>query len=432
MKNYLTKIVIIFFIIFSSKELVNAEQWNDVFTFPLVNLTAQGMNGGGEKTVFFCSERQKLKGYDPMTKGLAFYKSTDKGITWDSIYSTERSVYENEYCTSLTGMKVIDDDTIIVAYTNKPYEGKIAKTYDGGLTWLELPFDSYVEDKDTRECGFIRFANSKKGVVFTRRDTLLTTINGGETWYHSGLPRTEDGSAMGVYYCRIQGDSIVLLTSYCQEYEKRQLLISTDWGKSWEAKKIEINSDFFEIRTFDMNKNQIWCAGRKVGEKKDTYILYSGNAGDSWNIIDRKSNMSTVRNIEHYNKDSLMLFSWYEVFRSTDNGKSWVEDSVKKYGMQTCFVEYFGLITWDNLLFIDGSRLLVYQSSDVNGIKSNQDEYVGRCYPNPVCKNTLLNVDIPRVLFNYEIILCDLNAQVVARQKNTNRIQVPNNIESGA
>lgn len=110
-------------------------------------------------------------------------KTTDGGDTWKPVYQSNRS-FETTWKISFPSDMV--GYVTVQSYNPNPAiaQQRIAKTLDGGETWIELPL---VEDATARQFG-IGFINALHGFVGTMHSGYETR-DGGQTWTKIDLGR---------------------------------------------------------------------------------------------------------------------------------------------------------------------------------------------------------------------------------------------------
>ena len=154
------------------------------------NIQLYGFDNIDNSTIFICGMLQSSS----ISK---MYKSTDAGLTWNEIFSTDKSMYKITFCNNLTGYVC----------------GRgIYKTTDGGSNWLRintLPGDAFLSGID--------FLNANTGMVSGYGDVYRTT-SGGDKWeINQSLPtdqHIEDVHLFSKDTILLTGDHGVILKTY--------------------------------------------------------------------------------------------------------------------------------------------------------------------------------------------------------------------------
>lgn len=306
-----------------------------------------------------------------------FYKSTDYGNTFTSIYSLAQHnvMYGIEFNTSNQGiavgrygsMFVTDDgganvDRFPVGDLTSDYfyevdfptpdsgfaggRGQAAFTSDGGQTWVpqSAPGSSSYNVLD--------FFDSQKGFMASSQGSAVRTTNGGATWTNANLGGTH-------LDCQYVNDSVIYVVGSYNVLRK-----STNGGQSWSNKSFGTSGvNYYDLAfTDEMN-------GVAVGENGT--LARTTDGGDNWTFPNTSTNLYLT---EVYFSDSLHGFAGGDAgvyLRSTDAGASWTQ-SFAGYGAD--IEEFQFLDTLNGFMLLSDYGDNIYQTSD-GGLNWNRIFY---------------------------------------------------------
>lgn len=107
-------------------------------------------------------------------QGAVILKTTDGGDSWTNIYSA------GEYGDYVWKLQIFPDNKIIFGSIESETQGKLLKTFDGGLTWQTKNFpDPYVQA--------VGFVSTTHGWMGGHNSGFMETFDGGNTWVNKNL-----------------------------------------------------------------------------------------------------------------------------------------------------------------------------------------------------------------------------------------------------
>ena len=159
-------------------------------------------------------------------------KSIDQGETWSKITTDATG--------NITSILFIDSNNGFFTTS----EGKIFKTLDKGLNWIE-------KLADTLGINGIDFKNTSTGIAVGDNGNIVKTLNGGDNWINLGsqsIYRLNDIAFLN--------DSCVITVGPSGSY-----LFSTNTGETWTQKKTNLTETFFAVEKKDASKASIVGTG---------------------------------------------------------------------------------------------------------------------------------------------------------------------------
>ena len=177
-------------------------------------------------------------------------------------------------------------------------ENLLAKTSNGGLTWVEIPFQFEGRILD------IHFKDKSQGWAIGKNGLFLETINGGQTWSSINL-----GFSGDLYRIRFLGNLGIISGA------EGKIFRSSDLGKTWNSVDSGITNDLFGAQIF--TENLIFITG------KNGTLLKSQNGGQSF----QKLSISTSSDLFAVSFTS-PLIGYVSgnngvLFRTQDGGNTW-------------------------------------------------------------------------------------------------------------
>jgi len=107
-------------------------------------------------------------------KGAVILKTTNGGDSWTKIYSAE------EYGDYVWKLQIFPGNKTIFGSIESETQGKLLKTFDGGLTWQTKNFpDPYVQA--------VGFVSETHGWMGGHNSGFMETFDGGNTWINKNL-----------------------------------------------------------------------------------------------------------------------------------------------------------------------------------------------------------------------------------------------------
>ncbi|MBU0486422.1 MAG: hypothetical protein KKA07_04140 [Bacteroidetes bacterium] len=275
------------------------------------------------------------------------FRSVNDGLSWDSIYI---GVANN-----ISGIDFLTDNSAVITCDGISFSdtGKVFKTTDGGLSWVEKahPAGKFLTTPF--------FLDSLDGWIAGRSATVLKTTDGGETWVTRNVPSTtflEDirflnqntGYAIGneVFKTNNGGVTWVAQTQSGSPYSHYALYFSdpqngwacgrigylaktTDGGQTWEEIRAGTNTTLSKIHFPDDQHGYI------VGYKGT--LVKTADGGTSWDTTIISGN-SQLRGV--YFTDSLsghVVGLNGEYLRTTDGGSTWTTSNPTTTNLSTVF-----------------------------------------------------------------------------------------------
>jgi photosystem II stability/assembly factor-like uncharacterized protein len=195
-------------------------------------------------------------------------KTTDGGITWVDLPNHKRMA------NTIARIQTFSEDTIMVLGFAKDYDGTLfSYSHDGGQTWGDV-FPLPNVGSENYNQGTMDFINHNEGYLYcTTPDTILKTTDGGITWDGIGKPALTNGI------------------------------------------------DFFPNTLHYFNSNDA-VAFASYGAD----AIYTSDGGLTWSAGSQSSNTSWIYSMKFY-KNSLVGYAnggGGEVLKTTDGGQNWV------------------------------------------------------------------------------------------------------------
>lgn len=140
--------------------------------------------------------------------------------------------------------------------------GPIAKTTDGGTTWVMQARDVQEEVRS------VSFADKNNGVAVGRNGLVLMTSDGGTTWVRKTLPAGFRNAYLMAADTVLGGETAVVAG-----YDS-VVLRTTDRGASWEALRVPPDRTFLSVAFTSALRG--WLVGSRGS------IFWTFDGGDTW------------------------------------------------------------------------------------------------------------------------------------------------------
>ncbi len=218
--------------------------------------------------------------------GGAIMKTTDSGITWD-IYT---SLIQNK----LNSMYFLNDTLGYAAGNNFT----ILKTTDFGNSWcsdISNPTSNLIN---------AHFFNKKKAIIIGQSGEIFSFNN-------ENLELLANFSSLSEFFCWLHftNDATGFIGA------KNKILKTTDQGVTWLIDESFPQSGFVMSSCSFFNNNLGFIA-------LSSAIVKTSDGGNSWQLLNRDINSRTIYFVDEH---ILLSGSWDgEIYRSTDQGESWL------------------------------------------------------------------------------------------------------------
>lgn len=211
-------------------------------------------------------------------------KTNDGGESWKIVYENKtKGMF-------LDAMEFWNDRAGIVI--GDPVAGKffIARTFDGGLSWQDLPFDKRPL-ADTGEACFAASGTNIRALdldeaVFVSGGTVsrLFTKNGPVKLPIIQGKETTGANSIAIWdHYKLNGGKKMIVVGgdfTADSSNPKNCFITNDGGKTWETPKIPPHGYRSCVEYF--SKTIVFCCGL-------TGVDYSKNGGNNWNLISKES-----------------------------------------------------------------------------------------------------------------------------------------------
>lgn len=292
--------------------------------------------------------------------------SPDGGTTWQ-IQPTPAGMFNKH----LKRISMVNENTGYVAGT----AGVIAKTTDGGATWVQLLSPTAFDL--TR----VDFIDESTGWVFGEGSTIFKTTDGGVSWEQQSSSTTAP----------IYAVDMVNASHGWFVGPSGTLRHTTDGGTTWLPQNPNAggNGNLYDIKMVDAD------IGYLVGHNT---IRKTTDGGATWITIPSLLPSS----FSYYSVDFCDAFNGIicglvgTVFRTTNGGVNWIPFHAKITGSHyaTCIVS-------PNTMFVGGDQAAVFRYGAVTSVSENPTDSptafaLHQNYPNPFNPTTTIEFSLPR------------------------------------
>ncbi len=216
--------------------------------------------------------------------------------------------------------------------------GTVLKTVDGGTNWTKIQ----ANIQPSLNC--IQALDDQN--VYTARNELYHTKNGGTNWENAGL----ENVGSGIFDLYFTSSTTGFIT-------KNGVMKSTDSGKTWTLKFDAGADEEYYALSYNqlqfLNSNVGFCAGGKTHDGSSVgNLVKTTDGGEKWTSM--KLNMSQVTAFHFLDTNTGFIFNFnQELWKTTDGGTTWTKISSsipEKY--PDCY-------------FISASKIVLRTSKDI-------------------------------------------------------------------
>ncbi|HVZ37771.1 MAG TPA: T9SS type A sorting domain-containing protein [Candidatus Kapabacteria bacterium] len=259
-------------------------------------------------------------------------RTTNGGLSWDSIYSERRLLSGPTIPTYVGVARPTRSRAIVVADS-----GLVLRTTDGGATWTR----QRIGGKAT--IAWIAMADSMHGLLGLRTapNSLMTTSDGGETWESIALPL--EAQSMGISDIAMPTPStFIALMAW---YPRNTIVRSDDGGRTWRVFPNALPDSTAGSLWFNDSLNG-WAAGdvyTGVGDLRREVISRTTDGGATWGT---RLNAEVgwkfgLTDIAFTSPDSgLAVGGIGTILRTSDGGANWVVEPNDLTSLQILYVAY--------------------------------------------------------------------------------------------
>lgn len=281
--------------------------------------------------------------------GTTLFKTTDYGATWNDLnVGLEFQQVSSIFFTST--------DT---GYASSRSVGKVLKTIDGGINWIEidLPLNNQFNT--------VTFLNDSTGFLAGQGGTILKTMDAGNTWtIQNKFPSDVTNSKLlsvdfvndSVGY--IVGNKDILKTSNGGDkweliaqsefdlysvsfadpahgiavggdwlYEVSGILMSENGGLKWTEISSTKTGKYIDEVKF-VNSDTGYAVGGHVSATYSGYVLKTTDAGETWSVLNTGKNTYWLTDIAIPGNDTIYVIAYEgQILKSTDAGLTWIEQN---------------------------------------------------------------------------------------------------------
>ncbi len=252
-------------------------------------------------------------------------KTTDHGDTWERPFTTSDSTWDLHMFDENNGLV---STNLSVYYTNDGFKnislaqnlsfhiykfnfvndlvgygvgnnGKIAKTIDGGMTWINQ--NSTLSNSSSSGLNSVYFINENVGFASGLSSKILKTIDGGNTWTAATI-----GTAnwLDIFFYDDMNGVVV--------GNNQDLKYTTDGGVTWIDSNYQTGQSLYEIR--NINNTLVVCGSNGL-------IIKSTDNGINWTeeFLNSNKNLLTI----DFSGTNVLVAGEAVSYNSTNNGQSW-------------------------------------------------------------------------------------------------------------
>jgi photosystem II stability/assembly factor-like uncharacterized protein len=249
----------------------------------------------------------------------------------------ERTIYLTDRFYDVQALS--KDRAIVVGYG-----GKIVETTDGGRNWTQRPSGT-----DLALYG-VKMVDDQHGWIVGQDGLILATADGGKTWQPQESNATfleSDGQQKRAYLFNL--DAVDANTAWAVG-DRSMLVSTTDGGKTWRARKVEMESDlsggqslaaadpiFYDVRFADAKTG--WIVGEfgKVmrttdgGEtwREQTKTLMDSSGGEYVDLLD----LPTLFGVDALNPSRAVAAGLEAHIAATEDGTNWAYEKTDAAGV---------------------------------------------------------------------------------------------------
>ncbi len=253
-------------------------------------------------TVWTCGDFQYL------------YKSSNNGVTWDSVYFRDNSNAYQPPSYFVNGLGVNGNDLIAVGHF-----GQITTSNDGGVSWrnknysVDTLYTYYSTIHVDSPDGNIWIGNGTLGAT-----NLLFSSNGGTNW--TTIPNAMSNPVYGIDFT---SSNTVYICGGDAFSSQGQISKSTNGGMNWTALSLSYPLSNYQLNSVDfVNENTGWVVGSS-GPFTPPLVAKTTNGGTSWTEQTLETNpIAGVASIKMLDANNGLLLS-HTLYTTTNGGAFW-------------------------------------------------------------------------------------------------------------
>ncbi len=356
-------------------------------------------------------------GNEPMAGQSFLLKTTDNGITWDSLALNPSidvfNVYDLQFRTSQHGF--------ISGYQNQhPY---LITSQDGGLTWNNITPDV----NSVNPLLAVHFVNEELGFAASYNH-IYRTDDGGMTWSDTFVDF--DFTDISFY-----NQNVGFYSGYNQLTLEASLMRTTDGGLSWDEVLSDPDPNLFvnQFSTIDIvDANTIYTHLEFTGK-----LYRSLDGGETWNMFETPIEFTGITDFDFTSASKGHIVNYEgQIWSTQDGGINWTMEYATETGFYGPFVYLYDLAISGSAGFVVGSNGLIkrYTEGLVNSV-DNTSTHSFEVYPNPMHHADELTIQLPKELNASSITLLNGYGQVIYSQginQSGDRLTLPSlNLPSG-
>lgn len=303
-------------------------------------------------------------GLEGMSNYQVILKTTNKGLTWNSLISTDSY--------SLKSVCFTSNDT---GYVVGNY-GLILKTVDAGLNWMPQISGT------TSFLNSVFFIDKHRGYIVGNYGTILKTIDGGTTWTKISLT----GGTPNLYsvFFTDSTTGYAVGSGGTWGYEELLILNTSNAGINWITQWSDTTVvSYYTLRAiFFTDSITGYAVGANAGKG---IILRTINGGINWVTQYESQEETALTSIYFPTKDTGYAVGGFNIFKTKDAGINWTSQDFDLFTESGLWQIYFTNTLTGYLTNGHGKIFMTTNGGEQTNVIGYDDinEYLN-VFPNPV------------------------------------------------
>lgn len=311
------------------------------------------------------------------------YRTADRGLTFDSVQTAFSASWFNdiEFTSSSTGYVV--GGTAFGFHSNT-----LAKTTDGGITWDSLSANVFPGYNFLK----LSFVNDQVGFIVGEQGLMVKTLDGGQTLTQISAPIPPTAGIGDIYFTDVNTGFIAASFTASNGVAQYQVLRTADQGATWNVVYTDSLANRTVLNDRPITSLEFTDAMNGLAARGSGFMLKTADGGNSWTSSYLVGDTTYFFQVTYSTPQHAYACTRYayggwarDFFSTSDGGNTWVSQPFQ--------FEMISMSSQDNGYAIVEGSLYVTTSGGLN-VEDDLGQQFLQVYPNPTADYVWIELEL--------------------------------------